>query len=700
MKKPRVAQADPRAKMLAKLKESSLTAEDAKALCLRPFNQAQSTRLNLMRAGDGFLIPYFAPDGRELPMFRYRFFDVEQKSGFLKGAKQPKYAQPLHTDPEVYFPRIKGVEWLEIVSDPSVSLVITEGELKSACATKMGYTTIGVGGVYNFAATKKGQALIPSMQQIEWRGRDVFICYDSDAITNRLVVTAEVRLARTLTDAGAFVRVVRLPSLPKTEKTGINDFLAAEGKEKFENLLNQTESFIEFQELHRLNTEVIYVKHPSMVAEYPLEDHPQGQPKYRMMKCQTFTNEAFADRKYRTMQNDKPVEHRAAKEWMEWSARSVVDSVVYEPGKPVIMNRNQMNLWQGWGAEPKQGDVSLFVKLFDNMMKNALPEHRKWLLQWLAYPIQNPGAKMNTAIVMWGIVQGSGKSLLGYTMGKVYGANFSEATFEAIQGSFNAWSVHKQFVMGEEITGGSGRDVADMLKNMITGKDITVNEKYVPAYNVRNCINYYFTSNHQDAFFMQQHDRRLFVHEVIGPRLSDDFFAEYDKWFHTKEAAAALHHYFLEVDLTGFNPNAEAPETQAKKEMVDAGRSEHTAWCVELLRNPDNVLRLGDAVIEYDLFTVEDLLAIYAPATDLRRKPVSPKAMSIALREIGFERCCYGEPVELGKRKRGRVWAVRNKGKYDAKTVKQIGEMYQAERSTRQMHREDAPKFGKAHKQR
>ena len=44
----------------------------------------------------------------------------------------------------------------------------------------------------------------------------------------------------------------------------------------------------------------------------------------------------------------------------------------------------------------------------------------KWLLQWMAYPLQNPGAKMGSAVVMHG-PQGTGKSLIFTTLAEIYG---------------------------------------------------------------------------------------------------------------------------------------------------------------------------------------------------------------------------------------------------------------------------------------
>ncbi len=51
--------------------------------------------------------------------------------------------------------------------------------------------------------------------------------------------------------------------------------------------------------------------------------------------------------------------------------------------------------------------------------QNAL-ELANWVIRWLAYPIQNPGAKMRTALIFHG-QQGTGKNLFFESIMGIYG---------------------------------------------------------------------------------------------------------------------------------------------------------------------------------------------------------------------------------------------------------------------------------------
>ena len=118
---------------------------------------------------------------------------------------------------------------------------------------------------------------------------------------------------------------------------------------------------------------------------------------------------------------------------------------------------------------------------------------------------------------MWSLKHGTGKSTVGYTMGRIYGKNYVEIRDHDLNSLFNEWAENRQFVMGDEITGGEQkRDIADRMKSTITQKEIRINAKYVPSYTVPDRINYFFTSNHADAFFVEDTDRRYFVHQITA----------------------------------------------------------------------------------------------------------------------------------------------------------------------------------------
>lgn len=616
-------------KFTRKLAESKLaTAEMVEKHQLRLLTGKGVGELGISKAVAGFKIPYFDPHGKPTEFFRVRFLE-DTRSGLLKytTAKPQRYGQVSGTVNEAYLP--PTVEWSKLLGSRD-TIWITEGELKAACACAEGIPCIGLGGVWCFRSDRAGSLFLPSLEQFTWEGRQVVICYDSDASSNPQVLHAEDALCKELLHRGADPVVVRLP--PKGAlKMGLDDFLVERGLKALMELVETSATrYTEALELIGLNSEVVYVNDPGMVVKI-------GDKSFQRMYPDAFASHAYAHRTItKRTEGGKLVRTPIAKLWLNWPMRRTVQKLTYAPGKelePTINGIPHLNTWQGWGVESVKGDVTPWHKIMAYFFP-GMPKERKYFEQWLAYPIQHPGAKLYTYCVVWGRIQGTGKSLLGYSVRNIYGTNFSELDPSELSKDFNAWAANKQFVLGDEVTGGEGnRRNADRLKGLITRKTIRINEKNKPHVEVPDCLNYYFTSNHPDAFFLEDSDRRAFVHEAPNEPMPEEWYREYSAWVFSAEGSAALRHYLEQVDVSDFNPAAHAPMTEAKRAMMDDGQSDLGAWVRGIRDDPSTWLRVpGVGEIKHSLFSTTDLLNIYDPE---QRKRVTANGMSRELKRAG-----------------------------------------------------------------
>jgi hypothetical protein len=572
-----------------------------------PMSAAGAGALGLAVARAGFKIPYFSPAGEETGFFRYRYLE-DTRTGFMKAtdAKVQRYGQLAGTLNEAYFS--PALEWSEVLTSAEYDVWITEGELKAACACTQGIPGIGLGGVWCFKSTKLSMHLIPTLEQVKWEGRRVYICYDSDASSNPLVMAAEVALAKELTRLGAFPTIVRLPAKADGHKNGLDDYLVERGIVGLEQCRKEAVPFADAQILHRLNEEIVYVRDPGFVVRRA--DNQKIAP-------QAFTSHAYADR-HITYTTEKGTLGRksAPAEWLKWPGRAAVQGFTYAPGHPEVtpddLGRSALNAWKGWGCESKKGDVAPWVELMDFMFK-GFPDSRKWFERWLAYPIQHPGAKLATAVVLWGRMGGTGKSFIGESMQRVYGTNYETIGNAQLAGSFNGWSENKQFIMGEEISGMDKRGMMDRLKAMITEERVQLNIKYLPGYSIPSHANFYFVSNHSDALQLDDTDRRFFVHETPALPLPDEFYTGYRQWLKESDGKgpSALRYYFEHLDLGDFNPQARALKTAAKEVMVTDAMSEMERWLFFLQRDPDTALRVGSTIVKHRFWTAQGLLDIF-----------------------------------------------------------------------------------------
>ena len=238
--------------------------------------------------------------------------------------------------------------------------------------------------------------------------------------------------------------------------------------------------------------------------------------------------------------------------------------------------RVKLNTWQGWPMSPKKGCCEKLVELLEYLCSGEVdaegrPNGRmvaRWLLCWMAYPLQHPGAKMASAVIMHG-PQGTGKSTVFQALAKIYGDYSTVLNQRGLEDRFNSdWADSKLFILAEEVvTRAEMWHIKNELKELVTGSKIRVNPKNVAAYEQRNQINLVFLSNENQPLPLENDDRRHLV-VYTPPSLSEDY---YDEVFLELENGGyeAFYHYLINLDLGDFHPKKRPPMTQSKQVLID-----------------------------------------------------------------------------------------------------------------------------------
>ncbi|WOD37347.1 DUF3854 domain-containing protein [Nodosilinea sp. E11] len=134
--------------------------------------------------------------------------------------------------------------WDWVTANPEIDILFTEGGKKVLAALSQGYAAIGFYGFRAYQAhdpilkTKIAPRLMPEVQRFIQPGRHAYIAFDQDEKpeTRHDVEQGRAVFAGLLTTAGCDVRLVLWDgSLGK----GIDDFIAAQGAEAFEQLIDQ-----------------------------------------------------------------------------------------------------------------------------------------------------------------------------------------------------------------------------------------------------------------------------------------------------------------------------------------------------------------------------------------------------------------------------------------------------------------------------
>ena len=477
--------------------------------------------------------------------------------------------------------------------------------------------------------------------------------YDSDAASNHHVIAAENEFARQLIKREAIVHIVRFPQLELGSKIGLDDYLVHEGKESFMKLVQEEAPEWETsRELRAMNEDVAFIRRSAEVMTLADGGLYPTKKFFDLYADRNFTVKTTI-----TMPNggvtEKLVEKNVAKEWFKSPIRAKVQRMVYEPGKEKLIYTQgeefpDYNVWPRWGVEPKKGDVRPFLDLVDFLLDECTKDERAWFLRWLAYPIQHPGTKLFSTVLVHGRNQGTGKSLLGEIMGLIYGENYKLVNDSELLATFNEWARHRQFIMGDEI-GAKVRKAADLIKGYITQSSVSINMKFISQYSVRDCMNYYFTSNHPNATYLEEDDRRHFVAEVHGKPLEDSFYKTV-RAFKFGDGPARVMDYLMSLDLADFNPSARPPLTSAKERMIVGGRSDAADWAIKLRDNQAEILNPLKMPDQKDkrVATPAQLLKRFRNGDDKSLGPIG--LMNTVLSEAaGFVQACEGKQIFISK---------------------------------------------------
>ena len=274
----------------------------------------------------------------------------------------------------------------------------------------------------------------------------------------------------------------------------------------------------------------------------------------------------------------------------------------------------------------------------------------------------DPGTKLFSSLILHGSGQGTGKSVIGYTMEHIYGKNFIEISQDDLHGSFNEWAIGRQFVMGDDVTGygQEKRQDLDRIKKAITQHSLRVNAKNQPTYSIIDL----------HKLLLDVEPRRRLRSGGLRPPfrrppcdgapLPDEFWVEYFAWLRGP-GAAAVHYYFAHYDLTGFQSGVEGDGELGQRGDEACFPRPAGNWVRDLLDNPDKMLMLrSGAPMIGDLFSITQLAALYADyAGEDEGRRITTNMLA---RELGRASCLQvhgGNPVNVRDQKLDRYYPIR-----------------------------------------
>lgn len=635
------------------LSDRGVTQEDINALDIRivPAQALKSAAYNSVTYDERIAVvyPHFDFQGKHVAWWSARLVDTGPRpmTGFqaLVPSKRAKMFCPPNEPVRAYLPPICDWQFKD-----GERVYIHESTLKAINGAKLGGKHIGLNGVEGWSSKKHNIALIAELKDMPWKAKKLIpvIVFDSNWDDNDQVALAISRLGAKLYEfTGQWAIHLPLPKSPTGDNWGFDDFCVTVGAEAAREFLAGEGKPVETSELEmmklKLNTEVCIVTSLSRVVE---------QASGIIMTRASFTDVNYADYVVLT---EEGKQINVPKAWLADKRRLEVETMDYLPGQPRIVG-GSYNLWKSMGLEPAVGDVQRWLDLMEHNVQDA--ELRQWMLCWMAWPLQNPGQKLNTFMHVYG-PPGTGKQAVLRPLMRIYGQdNAVVLGREHLSSSFNSVFANKQFINVDEMHNGSG-DIAmtinNKMKKLVTDDVMVVNMKGVPEYSVRNCANIVTTSNYPDSIRLDDDDRRCCVIRFgnRGTQKGREFWEAYYAWV-DGVGAAAVYDYLLTLDLGTFDPKGWAPMTEDKVEVTRATRNVLEQWVGTMYEDPDQVL---PPILRGRCLMSGEEMAQYAFSDDPTGvTPGKKNQLGIKLHGAGFSK------VELKvEGKKVRFWVVRKK---------------------------------------
>jgi hypothetical protein len=286
-----------------------------------------------------------------------------------------------------------------------------------------------------------------------------------------------------------------------------------------------------------------------------------------------------------------------------------LDKLVFDPTQKVDLDTH-INMFQGFPLSPKKDDAKagLALALLKSLCASEpnADEVFEWVLAWLAYPLQHPGAKMQTALLFFGEKQGTGKSLFFEGIVKpIYGEHGATGGQHQLDAQYTHWRSQKLFVLFEEILSRQDKySHFGLVKHMITGRDQTVTQKFKDDRTEANHMNVVMLSNEFQAVPLEPDDRRFLVAEVRNPlheKLRLALKAELEAG---PELIQAFYAFLLEYPLGDFDRFTRPLMTPSKERMINFGRPDWEAFYL--------TWAAGELAAPYCSCLTNDLYVVYA----------------------------------------------------------------------------------------
>jgi hypothetical protein len=269
--------------------------------------------------------------------------------------------------------------------------------------------------------------------------------------------------------------------------------------------------------------------------------------------------------------------------WLAHPHRRQYEGLDLVPGGDPILPNGYLNLWKGWGVEPRKGSWRLMQRHVAEVLANGNQEFEDFIIRHTAWKLQNPGERPEVVLALLG-GKGVGKGVWGYAQMLIWGPHGLQIfSTEHLIGKHNQHLQNKLSLYLDEALWGGDRQAERVLKGLVTEKSMLIEPKGINAFPWPNRLSIYMSGNEKWIVPASHDERRYAVNKVSERwRQNRDYFRPLFEEVNDGGAGAMLYD-LLNLDLEGWHPRENVPQTKALLDQKMLGLDGLQTWYVSLL---------------------------------------------------------------------------------------------------------------------
>jgi hypothetical protein len=277
--------------------------------------------------------------------------------------------------------------------------------------------------------------------------------------------------------------------------------------------------------------------------------------------------------------------------WVEHPQRRQYEGVDLVPNAPRELPNGYLNLWRGFGVEPKQGKWSLLLQHICHVLADGDRKAAEYILRWMAWAVQHPGEPAEVALVLRG-GKGTGKGVFGNAVAKCFGEHALHIFHQShLTGKFNGHLRSCLFLLADEAFWAGDKKGESVLKGLITERSLLIEQKGIDAVQWPNRLHVLMAAN-ADWVVPASFDERRFVVLDVSIKYaqgaaSDNVRRDYFNALHSEienGGVEAMLYDLLHWDLGDWHPR-QIYETEGLRKQKDQSLSFIDQWLYELLQD-------------------------------------------------------------------------------------------------------------------